>query len=1032
MSLLAKYLWSRIFENEETTSHLSDDEKSELTQYNNQQEKSLHYKLKNQAEDLLKPFSPEKDEDGKYKGDSEYAKAMNDYNEKAEAFTKISKEIDDIEKRKFIALAEKLKEKGIHLDVNLDLNTLKNNREAWNKLKAEVNKQKKDNKELFDKTSKEFDDLKNAKIDKKNKLKLEQDKAADKKNIWEDLKKKMQARADKIKAIAEKIKANEDKIKTAREKMERARAKIEALEQQQAQREKSEKETMNALSSGLKSLLDSTKESYEEEIKAKQAEIDEKKKQAELDIKAEADKEERKKIENAINKEVKAIEDKQKEIENFEKELENSNKELSNEIALNKDLKQAAKTIEDKAKARKDFESKAAMYNDGDEDPRKISKNTLDNLNDAQKEYIESLRAILIAEFPDQNIDDNTSLERLIEIADSKKSKIAKNIIKNINNNKKSIEAAETEYGKACYEAREFGIDVTEEQKAAATKYEENFSISKFLESKQDKTTKVETDDSGNETTKYTPIQVTVDGEQIQICYIDGEWIKMNKNQDKKYEPTEETIEVDKITDWQGKLKVDIPAELTQSEKDAYKSLTGKDIDNYPQNINEPYGEGSKIAKSQVNVEDKKGKVTEVVKNYNDSVDPKKQIKIPSGFENDTKQENDLEDPSDLDSFDKLKSFFDSELTEKEKKNIKEKLGKSEDDELTEEDKDKLKQELQNWYSKSTEETEDDGSEDGEDDDDSEYVEKTNKEDDNEDDESKDENDENGKPKPPKRKLKRKTKTIRLKGGGTRKSRSIIGYTDDGIIKDDKGKATIFSKEDLRKNKEAWKRYKKRMATWKEEHPNESLSAFLQNNINAINKNKNKKMKLSEYLYESLNDDARELFIKVISEEWDEKLYNKLSRKVGVFAPNNQQLFSFMKGLFNLVEKRKVDPFLNLNWIDTSKITSMYMMFKGKHVRFNMTKWNTSNVTNFTECFADAFVLRNTIEGWDMSSADALPYMFADATVNCDLSKWVIDKTKYPRYINIFKNCKIDKKHYPMMKDVDGTIQQVNEYFGLE
>lgn len=197
---------------------------------------------------------------------------------------------------------------------------------------------------------------------------------------------------------------------------------------------------------------------------------------------------------------------------------------------------------------------------------------------------------------------------------------------------------------------------------------------------------------------------------------------------------------------------------------------------------------------------------------------------------------------------------------------------------------------------------------------------------------------------------------------------------------------------------------------------------------------------LQNYINESLVNDAKELFIKVSSEEWDENLYKKLSKKIGVFKPNNQQLFSFMKGLFNLVEKRKVNPFSNLNWIDTSNITSMYMMFKGKHVRFNMTKWNTSNVTNFSNCFADAFVLRNTIEGWDMSSAEELQYMFADATVNCDLSKWVIDKTKSLRYINIFKNCKIDNKRYPMMKENSSDknlqggyiLKQMTEYTGLD
>ena len=916
MSLLSKYLWNSIFENEGSTSHLSDDERSEVEQYNKQHEKSLHYTLRNQADELLKPFSPEKDENGKYKGDGEYAKAMNDYDEKATAVTKISEEIDEIEKRKFIALAEQLKEKDSSLNVP-SLDTLKNDKEAWAKFKAEVNKRKKDNKEIFDNVSKEFDKLRDSKKDKKDKLKQEQDKAADKKKLWEDLKKKVQDRAAKIKAIADKIKANEDKIKTAKEKMERTRAKIEALEQQQTQREESEKAAMNALSSGLRSLLDSTKESYEQEIKAKKAEIKEKEKQAALDIKAEADDKERKMIQNAIDNEIESIKNKQKEIENFQKEIGDSNKDLSNEITLNEDLKQAAKAIEDKAKARKDHEAKAAKYNgkegtaDEPGDPRITSKNTLDNLNAAQNEYTESLRAILIAEFPDQSIDDNTSLERLIEIVDSKKSKTAKNVVKNIKTNEKSIADAETEYGKACYEAREFGIEIDEEQKDAATKYEENFSISEFLKSKQDKTTKEETTDSGDKTTKYTPIQVTVGGEQIQICYVNGNWVKMEKDQDKKYKPIEpeETIEEKDITDWKGKLKVDVPAELTDSEKEAYRSLTGKDIDGYPDNINEPYGNDSRLANSQAKIDETRGKVTNAVKNYNKAVTNKdNQIKIPSGFENDTKGENDVEDPSNLDSFDELKSFFDSELTEEEKNKILEKLEKSSIDELTEEDKDKLKQELQNWYSNSTEETEDDGPDDPSDldsfdelkdffdrkltkeqkkdikeklgkseddelteedkdklkqelqnwysnsteepDDDEDYVEKTNRDDDDSDDESKDEKDADGKPKPPKRTLKRKTRTIRLKSGGRRKSKSIIGYTDDGIIKDRDGKAVIFSKEDLRKNKKAWMRYETRMATWKQEHPGESLSIFLQTNINIINENKTNNLR--EYLNKTI------------------------------------------------------------------------------------------------------------------------------------------------------------------------------------
>lgn len=36
---------------------------------------------------------------------------------------------------------------------------------------------------------------------------------------------------------------------------------------------------------------------------------------------------------------------------------------------------------------------------------------------------------------------------------------------------------------------------------------------------------------------------------------------------------------------------------------------------------------------------------------------------------------------------------------------------------------------------------------------------------------------------------------------------------------------------------------------------------------------------LVEYINESINSDAQDLFMKVISGEWDEKLYNKISKK---------------------------------------------------------------------------------------------------------------------------------------------------------
>lgn len=104
--------------------------------------------------------------------------------------------------------------------------------------------------------------------------------------------------------------------------------------------------------------------------------------------------------------------------------------------------------------------------------------------------------------------------------------------------------------------------------------------------------------------------------------------------------------------------------------------------------------------------------------------------------------------------------------------------------------------------------------------------------------------DENGKPKPPKRKIKK----VRGKRKGT--FRYYVYNANGGRRKDENGKPLRSNKEDWQANMKAWSKYRARLDKWKKDHPNESLSIFLQNNLNIINENKSNK--LSEYLNKTI------------------------------------------------------------------------------------------------------------------------------------------------------------------------------------
>ena len=100
----------------------------------------------------------------------------------------------------------------------------------------------------------------------------------------------------------------------------------------------------------------------------------------------------------------------------------------------------------------------------------------------------------------------------------------------------------------------------------------------------------------------------------------------------------------------------------------------------------------------------------------------------------------------------------------------------------------------------------------------------------------------------------------------------------------------------------------------------------------------------------------------------------------------------------------------DLNFIDTSKITDMSGLFSdfpscfGGHdlENFNgdISKWNTSNVTNMFSMFDGATKFNQPLDKWNVSKVKNMDYMFSDAhSFNQPLDKWDVSNVTDMSYI---------------------------------
>ena len=148
------------------------------------------------------------------------------------------------------------------------------------------------------------------------------------------------------------------------------------------------------------------------------------------------------------------------------------------------------------------------------------------------------------------------------------------------------------------------------------------------------------------------------------------------------------------------------------------------------------------------------------------------------------------------------------------------------------------------------------------------------------------------------------------------------------------------------------------------------------------------------------------------------------------------------KELSEIIIKRIKDEGneVDLNDIDTSKITDMSSLFEGTNFNGDISKWDVSNVTNMHGMFYWCDKFNQDISSWDVSNVKNMSFMFSHCDkFNQDISSWDVSNVTSMREMfyscksfnqdisnwdvssvadnySIFEYCPIEKKYKPKFK----------------